>query len=74
MYYLRLEKAKELQDARKFTSIADILGLTPRYLSLIFKGEKCKKILALALINIKEKTPMNSIEIEERLNYYFYQK
>ena len=74
MYYIRLERAEELKDGRTFAAISDILGNTIRFLSSVFKGGKCKKMLAMSLINIKHKTPFNSIEMEEMLNYYFIQK
>lgn len=51
--------------------MANILGVTQRFLSLIFNGCKCKKMLAMSLINLKEKTAFNSPEMQEQLEYYF---
>lgn len=73
-YYLKQDKMEELKDGRTIVNMAKTLGITQRYLSLVLNGEKCKKMLAMSLINLKHKTPFYSIEMEEQLNYYFDKK
>ena len=71
MYIIKEDKREELKDGRTYASMANILGVTQRFLSLIFNGSKCKKMLAMTLINIKNKTAINSPEMQEQLKYYF---
>lgn len=75
MYYLKSEHVEELKCGRTVKFIADILGINYAYLNTIFNGGKCKRLLALALININSATPLyNTTEIEKLLDYYFTKK
>lgn len=74
MYYLKKNKSEELKDGRTFAAIGEMLGMTGRSLNSVFRGTKCKKMLAMSLINIKHKIDINTVEMQEMLNYYFEQK
>ncbi len=74
IYYIKEDKIEELKDGRTIAYISKILGITPTFLRLVFNGEKCKKMLAMSLINLKDKIPFNSLEMEEKIKYYFDEK
>ena len=71
-YYLKKGKKEELLDGRTMAALARILGLTNRCLIGIFnENKKCKKVVAMALINIKHGTLLNDSYMTTKLNYYF---
>lgn len=75
MYYLKEEKVSELLDSRTISSLSRILGISYRYLWGIFnKNEKCKKIVAMSLINIKNGTQIKDTSMLQELDYYFENK
>lgn len=74
MYYLREGKEKELKNGRTVVSLANKLEVDTKTLYSIFKNKKCKKVLAMALISVADGTPLNDVQMEERLNHYFDKK
>lgn len=74
-YYIKKDKVDEIKDGRTFTNIANILDVTSRHIySILAENNKCKKSTAMLLINLKSKTPINTPEMEELINYYFETK
>ena len=72
MYYIKQEKVEELLDGRTISNLAKVLGISYRTLWGIFKkNDKCKKVVAMALINIKHGTLLNDSYMITQLNYYF---
>lgn len=69
-YKMKEEKARSLKDGRTFKEIGNTLGMTDVTIGNTFRGTTgSTKILALALISIKENC--NIKEAEEKLDNYF---
>lgn len=72
MYCLKEGKKEELLGGKTIRSLAKILGVTDRHLRKILnENKKCKKIYAMALINIKHGILLNDSYMTTKLNYYF---
>ena len=69
---VRIERVKELKDGRKNNAIAEILDVSYQHISNLFKGRyNCPRVVALALISLKEKIAIDDREMEKWLEYYF---
>lgn len=71
MYKIREDKIKELKDGRNLRAIGEIIGITEQYLSKIFNGQQCTKIIAWNLVILKENISITDRRKEDLLNYYF---
>lgn len=70
-YIIKSDKINELKDGRSVIYLSEILEINYANLSLILNGAKCKSILAMCLISIKEQIPINSTKMNDYLDYYF---
>lgn len=69
---IREEKIEELRDGRKNNALSEMFGVSTQHLSNVFTGRyECSKTLALLLISIKERIPVNDRTMPEWLKYYF---
>lgn len=71
MYKIKKDKIKELKDGRNLRKIGEIIGITEQYLSMIFNGKQCTKIIAWSLIILKENVLITDKRQDEFLDYYF---
>lgn len=72
---MREERRKELKDGRKNYVIAEMFGVSFQHVSNIFLGRcECPKTLALLLISLKERIPVDDRTMPEWLKYYFYEE
>lgn len=71
MYKVKQDKIKELKDGRNLRTIGEIIGITEQYLSMIFNGKPCTKIIACNLIMLKENILITDKRKAELLDYYF---
>lgn len=64
MYKFKTEKYKEIIEKYKINGIADKIGITPTYLSLILNNKKeCKKTVAYCIVK--------AIDSNAEINDYF---
>lgn len=69
---VREDKVKELKDGRKNNVIAETFGISAQHVSNMFVGRSdCPKTIALLLISLKEKIPVDDRKMPEWLKYYF---
>ena len=69
---IKKEKLKELKDGRKNNVIAETFGISAQHVSNMFVGRSdCPKAIALLLISLKEKIPVDDRKMSEWLKYYF---
>lgn len=71
MYKVKAELVDTLKDGRTNNYFSEVLGLTFVHISNVLNGHKCKRIIAISLISIREKISVNDDKMEELLNYYF---
>lgn len=71
-YRIKEDKKEELKGGMTIRAMAKIIGINNTYLTNILNGfYPCKKNIAFALINLKERVWIGSRECEEFLDYYF---
>lgn len=69
---VREDKVKELKDGRKNNVIAEIFGISAQHVSNMFVGRSdCPKTIALLLISLKERIPVDDRKMPEWIEYYF---
>lgn len=69
---IREERREELRDGRKYVALANMFGVSYQHVSNIFNGRfECTKALALLLISVKERIPVDDRAMPEWLKYYF---
>lgn len=71
MYFLKEDKKDELKSGRTYPYLANMVGLTDRYLKSVFAGERCKKSTAILLISARHGISVENPELESYLDYYF---
>ncbi len=75
MYKAIAEKTKELKDGKTTKYLSDIMGMNKCHLTSVLNGKRrCSKIVAIGLINIKTKIPLNSKKMEGELKKYFHKE
>lgn len=72
MYSVKEELVEDLKGGRTLKYIAEMLGITQQYVSLLFSNKRsCTKILAKNLIGLRFNLAINDIRMEELLEKYF---
>lgn len=75
MYRAIAEKTKELKDGKTTKYLSDVMGMNNCHLTSVLNGKRrCSKLVAISLINIKTKIPLNGKKMEVELNKYFHKE